>query len=213
MTTINDIKKKIELKELLLILSVAAVIAGVYVRQVEKPFLDERLELHNQIIRGTALSPYRYRVLVPFTAEVFTRALLVILPQKAAFHLCYAIYDADESPTPITHIEDSDVKAAFFISYAIYDLMAIFFLLASLFLWLRTWFNREQALIGVLFIAGTMPITLQDNQFQGWSLLEAGIFSGALFAIHRKRYWLLVFLAAVGSLNRETAFLYLFCSC
>jgi hypothetical protein len=74
-----------------------------------------------------------------------------------------------------------------------------------LFFWLRTWFNTEQALIGVLFVAGTMPIALQDHYFQPSSLLEAGLFTAALHAIHRKRYWLLASLVALAALNRETA--------
>ena len=172
-----NIERKIDFSSLILILSVSAVIAYGYFGRVDRPNFELRLELHNQIITGTAPSPYRYRILVPFAGEILTRTLLVILPMKAAFLL----------------------------SYAIYDLTVIFFLLAVLFLWLRTWFNMEQALIGVLFIAGTMPIALQDHYFQPWSLLEAGIFSAALLAIHRKRYWCLAFLVAGASLNRETA--------
>jgi len=51
--------------------------------------------------------------------------------------------------------------------------------------------NREQALVGTLFVAATIPIALRDHYFQPWSLLEAGLFSAALLAILRKRYWLL----------------------
>ena len=120
-----NIERKIDFSSLILILSVSAVIAYGYFGRVDRPNFELRLELHNQIITGTAPSPYRYRILVPFAGEILTRTLLVILPMKAAFLL----------------------------SYAIYDLTVIFFLLAVLFLWLRTWFNMEQALIGVLFIA------------------------------------------------------------
>ena len=177
MKTIREIEKKRDLSALILILSVSVVIAYGYFNRVDRPNFESRLELHNQIITGTAPSPYRYRIIVPFAAEVFTKALSVVWP----------------------------VKSSFLISYAIYDLLAVFFLLAGLFFLLRTWFNREQALIGVLFVAGTMPIALQDNYFQPWSLLEAGLFSAALLAIHSKRYWLLASLVALAALNRETA--------
>jgi hypothetical protein len=177
MKTIHDIEKKIDLSALILILSVSAVIAYGYFSRVDRQNYESRLELHNQIIAGTAPSPYRYRILVPIAGEFFTKALSVVL----------------------------SIKAAFLLSYATYDLLAVFFLLAILFFWLRTWFNREQALIGVLFVAGTMPIALQDHYFQPWSLLEAGLFSAALLAIHRQRYWLLASLVALASLNRETA--------
>lgn len=173
----RDIKTKTDFSTIVLILSVSAVIAYGYCREVDWSNLDPRLELHSQIIAGTALSPYRYRILVPFAAEFFIKALSTVV----------------------------SVKAAFFLSYAAYDLVAIFFLLTILFFWLRTWFNREQSLIGVLFVAGTMPIALQDHYFHPWSLLETGLFVAALLAIHRKRYWLLSFLVALASLNRETA--------
>lgn len=177
MKTIRDIETKTDFSAIVLILSVSAVIAYGYFSRVDRPRLEPRLELHSQIIAGTALSPYRYRILVPFAAEFFTKVLSTVV----------------------------SVKAAFLLSYAAYDLLAVFFLLTILFLWLRTWFNREQSLIGVLFVAGTMPIALQDHYFQPWSLLEAGLFVAALLAIHRKRYWLLSFLVALASLNRETA--------
>lgn len=177
MKTNRDIEKRMDLSILILILSVSAVLAYGYFNRVDKPYFEPRLELHNQIIAGTAPSPYRYRILVPFAAEVLTKALSVLW----------------------------STKAAFLRSYALYDLLAVFFLLAMLFFWLRIWFNREQALVGVLFVAGTMPIALQDHYFQPWSLLEAGLFSAALLAIHKKRYWLLAFLVALASLNRETA--------
>jgi hypothetical protein len=177
MKAICDIKTKIDLGALIFILSVSAVIAYGYYNRVDRPYFESRLELHNQIIAGTAPSPYRYRILVPLIGEVFTKALSVVLSNKAAFLL----------------------------SYAIYDLLAIFSMLAILFFWVRNWFSREQALVGVLFVAGTMPIALQDHFFQPWSLIEVGLFSAALLAIHRKRNWLLASLGALASLNRETA--------
>lgn len=177
MKTIRYVENNIELSILILILSVSAVIANGYFNKVDKPNFESRYELHNQIIAGTAPSPYRYRVLVPFVGEFLTQGLSVVFP----------------------------VRASFLLAYAIYDLLSIFFLLVVLFFWLRTWFNKDRALIGVLFVAGTMPIALQDHYFQPWSLLEAGLFSAALIAIHRKHYWLLAFLVVLASLNRETA--------
>ncbi len=173
----RDIRRKIDLSALILIISVSAVIAHGYFSRVDEPNFEPRLRLHSQIITGTAPSPYRYRVLVPFAVEALRGALSPVLP----------------------------IKTSFLMAYAIYDLLAIAFLLASLFFWLRTWFNGEQALVGVLFVAGTMPIALQNHYFQPWSLLEAGLFTVACLAIHRERYWLLAGLVALAALNRETA--------
>lgn len=177
MKTITEINKKMDFSAFIIIISVSAVIAYEYFSRVDRPNFESRIELHNQIIAGTAPSPYRYRVLVPLVGEFLTKAMTAVL----------------------------SIHEAFLLSYAIYDLMAVFFILAILFFWLRTWFNREQAIIGVLFVASTMPIALQNHYFQPWSLLEAGLFSASLLAIHRQRYWLLVSLVALASLNRETA--------
>lgn len=170
-------RNRIDLSVLILILSVSAVVAYGYFTRIDRPNFEPRLELHNHIIAGTAPSPYRYRILVPFVMEGFFKALSTVLSTKAAFLL----------------------------SYAIYDLLAVFLLIATLFVWLKTWFSKEQALVGALFVAGTIPITFQDHYFQPWSLLEAGLFSAAFLAIHKRRYWLLAALVAVASLNRETA--------
>ena len=160
-----------------IILSVSAVLAYVYFRQVGSPYLKERIELHGQILRGTAESPYRYRVLVPFIAEALTRGLSPVLAGGKAFRLAYALC----------------------------DLAAIFLLLGILYRYLRTWFSNEQALVGVLFAAATMPMALRDHYFQPWSVLEAGLFAAGLFCVRGGRYRLLVLVVALASLNRETA--------
>ena len=60
-----NIKNYVDFKVLILLFSVSATLAYGYFRLVDVPHYQVRLELHNQIISGTALSPYRYRVLVP----------------------------------------------------------------------------------------------------------------------------------------------------
>ncbi|MCX5752417.1 MAG: hypothetical protein NTW97_02090 [Candidatus Krumholzibacteria bacterium] len=160
-----------------IILSVSAVLAYIYFRQVGRLYFEERLELHGQILRGAAESPYRYRVLVPFIAEGLARALGAVLPGDGAFLLAYALY----------------------------DLAAILLLLGALHRYLRAWFSNEQALIGVLFAAATMPVALRDHYFQPWSILEAALFAAGLLCIRDRRYRLLALVVALASLNRETA--------
>ena len=159
-----------------IILSVSAVLAYLYFRQVGSPRLAERIELHEQIMRGTADAPYRYRVLVPFLGEGITRMLDAALPGDRAFLFAYALY----------------------------DLAAILFLLGSLHRYLRAWFSNEQALVGVLFAAAAMPMALRDHYFQPWSILEAGLFTAGLICIRGGRHRLLALVVALASLNRET---------
>ena len=160
-----------------IILSVSAVLAYIYFRQVDRPYLVERLELHGQIVQGTAEAPYRYRVLAPLMGEALTRGLSAVLPRDRAFLLAYALY----------------------------DLAAILLLFEVLRRYLREWFSNEQALIGVLFAAATMPVALRDHYFQPWSLLEAGLFTAGLLCIYRRRLWTLALIVGLASLTKETA--------
>jgi hypothetical protein len=160
-----------------IILSVSAVLAYIYFRQVGSPYALERIELHERILGGAAESPYRYRVLVPCLAEGLTRALSAALPGGKAFLL----------------------------SYALLDLAAILLLLGALYRYLRAWFTSDQALIGVLFAAATMPMALRDHYYQPWSVLEAGLFAAGLLCIRDRLYVLLALIVALASFNRETA--------
>lgn len=174
-----NVETKRDFGALILIASVSAVIAYGYFTRVDWPNFDRRLILHHDIITGTAAAPFRYRILVPVVIEPLYQALSLVLPAKTSFLLVYAVF----------------------------DLAAIFFLLASLFSWLRTWFDRQQALVGALFAAGTMPIALQDHYYAPWSLLDAGLFTMAMLAIHGRRHWLVTVLLLISALNRETAVL------
>jgi hypothetical protein len=162
---------------LAILFSVAAVLAFDYYVRIGRPNLAERMELHYQILQRSAESPYRYRVLIPFCAEV---------PIKA-----FALF--------MRHFK------AFLLTYALYDLGAIFALLLLIYLFLTQWFPREHALIGALFVAATMPLALRFHHFQPWSFLEAALFSLALLLIYQKRHWLLWIVVLVAALNRETA--------
>ncbi|MEJ5241527.1 MAG: hypothetical protein WHS87_10055 [Anaerolineales bacterium] len=168
---------KAELGALILIFSASLILAHQYIQRIDIPYLESRFDLHHQIIQGSAPSPYRYRVLLPFAAELAIRTILTNFGEEMAF----------------------------FLAYAFYQWIAILLSLVTLFFWLRFWFENEPALIGVLFAASTMPIAFQDHYFQPWSLLEPALFSFALIAIRREKFWILAILVFLASLNRETA--------
>ena len=163
---------------LAIVLSVSAALAYVYFRTVDRPFLAERIELHEAIVKGEAPDPYRYRVLAPAIVEAARRALAAPLGDENGFLAAYALFDA----------------------------AAIFFTLWMLLAYLRSWFDAERALVGVLFAAATMPVALRDHYFQPWSLPEAGFVAAGLLCLYRRRYGLLAIVVAIASLNRETAF-------
>ncbi len=153
-------------------------LAYIYFRQVGSPYLAERIELHGQILGGTAESPYRYRVLVPFIAEGLARALSAVLPGGQGV------------PSRVRALRSRC------------DLLSCSECCTG---YLRAWFSNEQALVGVLFAAATMPMALRDHYFQPWSVLEAGLFAAGLLCVRDRRYRLLALVVALASLNRETA--------
>ncbi|WP_437630629.1 hypothetical protein [Sorangium sp. So ce854] len=159
-----------------LVLSAAAALAYHYVKSVDLPYLGARLALHDEILRGEALSPYRYRVLVPFLAEVMAAPLEALVPRRDA------------------------IVAA----YAVFDFAAFGALFGALYGFLRAWFSREAALIGVLFAGSTMVVALRDHAFQPWSLLEAALVPAGLWLLHRERLGAFAAVALVGVVNRET---------
>ena len=56
-----------------LIVPLSLLLSDGYYSRVEKPNYEARVALHQAIIDGTAESPYRYRVLIPYLAEGLTR--------------------------------------------------------------------------------------------------------------------------------------------
>src|SRR5262249_54357304 len=161
----------------LILLSAGAVVSQVYYTRVAKPNLTVRMERHAEIVSGTAVSPYRYRILVPFAAETLTDAFARVTSRETAFRLAYRI------------LEPCGIVLALF----------------CLYFWLTEWFSTDQALLGVLFVTTTVPIALQDHDYQPWSVPEVALFTGALIAIRHNRFWIVAAIVAVATLNRETA--------
>lgn len=160
-----------------IIVSLALIVAYLYFDRIDKPNYEARFALHAEILEGTAPSPYRYRVLIPLVAEGLFRVSRTFV----------------------------DPKSAFLAAYGLLDLLCITALLILLYRYLRMWFDTTPALVAVLFVGGTMPVTFQDHYFQPWSLLEPVLFTAGLMAVYFNRYLLLLGLTLVAALNRETA--------
>lgn len=162
---------------MLILLSAAAVLAYNYYYLVSKPYFPKRLILHNQILNGSAPSPYLYRVLIPYTADLFIRAAHHILPMRFAFAGVYMLF----------------------------DFAGISLILVTLYFYLTHWFTWELSLLGALFCAAVMGVTSHEHYYQPWSFWEAGFFTLSLLFILQKRTLWLGLLVAAASLNRETA--------
>jgi hypothetical protein len=166
-----------EWQSLWLILGVAAAVSYYYLFAVGLPMLKERITLHDLILSGCALSPYRYRVLIPWIAQGMISLNALVLPFPKAFVLVYTFLDS----------------------------LGIFLALAALYYYLREWFKKEISLIGTLVVAATMAIALRDHELSPWSWYEAAMVSWGFWLLHREKYRWFTLLMVLATLNRETA--------
>ncbi len=150
--------------------------------RVDDPIKQERLDTHNRIVNRTARAPERYRVLVPYLLDLPIRALAQFMPYEKAFGRVYAAY----------------------------YWLAISVMLYALHLGLRTYFTSEQALVGVLLAASTLPMALRYHAYSPYSLLEPTFFALALLWIREERHVLLALLTLIATLNRETGIFVVF---
>jgi hypothetical protein len=154
---------------------IAAGIALQYTLLIGRPLVELAMRAHGEIIDGTAPSPYRYRVLVPFTMD----ALLRVLPGIPA-------------------------RLAFLGAYAGYAAAAVAFSLIALHAWARRWSRPWPALAAILLVAAIWPVAMRNHFFQPWSLIEPGLVALGLLWILDRRDAALVPLVALATLNRET---------
>jgi hypothetical protein len=152
-------------------------LAAVYTARVTLRHADERRVLHDQIVQGSAPSPYCYRVLVPFLAEGGRRAASNLMPPAAAFAAPYVLL----------------------------DLIGYLALLHLAFSYSRLLFAPTVSLVGALWIAATLPAAMLSHYYQPWSVPEAALFLLVFHQIARGRPRGRTLLCALAAANRETA--------
>jgi hypothetical protein len=157
----------------------AAISVSAFDYSLDRALQPVRIREHQEIIRGDAASPNRYRVLIPFAAEPLIQAIGRGTGYDEAFRLVYA---------------------AFYTA-------ALFALMAALFRYLRLWFPADAAAIGVLLACCTLPMALRYHSFSPWSILEPLLLTMGLLAIHAGRNDRIPLLTVAASLNRETGVL------
>jgi hypothetical protein len=159
-----------------ILLSCALVLSYQYFAQVHYHFIEQSIARHREIVSGTAGSPYRYRILVPFVLD----PLIGLVARWTAY------------------------RNAFLGTYAAYDAFAISFSLLATFAYLRRWFRSTMALAGTLYMAVMMTLALRDHYFMPWSWIEPGLVAVALSLLVRGRRAAILPLTVVAALNRET---------
>ena len=73
------------------LVSVSAALTYQYVMLLDLPTVERRMVMHRLVVEGHAPSPYRYRVLVPYTTDVIVRVLGRRLRDDQTFRLAYAL--------------------------------------------------------------------------------------------------------------------------
>jgi hypothetical protein len=137
------------------------------------------MELHKQIVDGEAVAPYRYRLLIPWTAEGLARVLSIFLSTESAYRVAYITL----------------------------DWLALSAALALLYLYLKRWVCDVVALITLLFLTGTLSLTFQEHFYQPWSVPEMAFVALAMLLILDDRRKALLPLVLLASLNRSTGLL------
>jgi hypothetical protein len=148
-----------------------------------------RYEMHRAIVDGTAPSPQRFRVLVPWTLEPAIRAASRFTDPEQAFRRVYFAF----------------------------HFVALTALLLGVYAYSRLWFSRDRALIGALVVGSTLHLVLRMGEywdfspiperswFAPWSLLEPVFVALALVLLANKRLGALALVVALAALNSQAS--------
>ncbi|MBV9577721.1 MAG: hypothetical protein JO057_03925 [Chloroflexi bacterium] len=128
------------------------------------------------VIQGTAGSPYRYRVLVPFVLSGLTHVFAFLGPPQTAYLGASLVYDC----------------------------VALVFQLLMLYALFRQFFSPLHSLLGVSFIGGVTVLTLAYFTYQPWSILEVAFFALGFVLAYRGRWAWVGVVVVLASVNRET---------
>ena len=154
-----------------------------HVNRIDRPFWVERNEFHQGIINGDFKSPYQYRILSPWLAELGGQALekaLGLSSPKASAGAREAFYQGQR-------------------------FIATFLVFVFFHLYLRSWFSHDIAFSGTLVLAGLHLYTFQYYFYQPDSPLDLLFLTIGAYLIRHGEFkgWLYP-LTIIGTLNRET---------
>lgn len=164
---------------LLVIVGLSAAITLIYVHFIAVPYADSRFESHELIVRKEALSPYRYRVLLPWLIHGLASgaAEAGLSSYRAATARLYVLFTA------------VGLAAGFLVFYR----------------YMRRWFTPESALAATLYLCALAPFTFMYISFQPWAWWELAVYTTGTWLVHQGRRWMFLFLVIVASFLRETA--------
>jgi hypothetical protein len=147
-----------------------------YIHQISIDILryDDQIQLHNQIVRHIAQSPYQYRILQPYLVSLVTR------------------------------IPKLPLRQTFLWSYGVIRFISFFVTFIAVWYFSKRYVSAIAALAGSLIMAAVIPFTYFHYFFQPTSVVELAGFAIGFVLIERGRWDWLAFLIAVSTFNRET---------
>lgn len=172
-----------------IVLQLAAILTYDYFDRVERPHLEQRLELHRQVVQGEAPYQFRYRILIPGVAEGLARSLQELPVLRESDPLSGRPYGT----------------RAFQVAYLLLDVAAISLFLLGLQLLLESFFPFGLSLSGTVIAAVITSFTFRDHFFHPWSFWEAAFFALGLLSLRRQRFGWFTLINVLGLLNRETS--------
>ena len=150
-----------------------------------------RYEMHRAIVDGTAPSPQRFRILVPWLLDPVIRAVAPLTDPEQAFRRVYFVFHG----------------------------IALTALLAGVYACCRLWFTRDRALIGTLIAGSTVHLVLRMGEywdfapipdrtwFAPWSLLEPVFVAAGVLLLAKRQIALVAILTIAAALNSEASIL------
>jgi hypothetical protein len=137
-----------------------------------------RISTHFSIIDGTAVDPYRFRILIP---EIVSGILSVLRLDQSA--------------------ETLDRTYFIFIGLCFVITMLLLRLLLTKLGW-----SRGASLSGPILVAALLPVSFTNHDFQPWTWLEGATILGLFLAlISRANLMWIGSISVIAALNRETA--------
>ena len=166
-----------------------AVAVNAFDYSVLVPQQQLRYEMHHAIVDGTAPSPQRFRVLVPWLLDPLIALARSFTEPDQAFRRVYSAF----------------------------HFAALTALLGAVYAYAREWFSRERAMIGALIIGSTLHLVLRMGEywdfspipdgtwFAPWSLVEPVFVAAGLILLQRGQVVAATIVTAAAALNSEAS--------
>lgn len=164
----------------LLILLTFAVSQGyIHFQYCVLPYLDEHIVCHNYIIAKKWFSPFTYRLLAPYTAELLIRCFSVLFAYETAFKFAFMFW----------------------------GMLAMSTTVVGSWLYFRLWFSEGLAASGALLVGSSILMILmsKESYMSHWSMIEPGFWALGFWCIAQNRNGLLATLIVLATINRETS--------